>query len=139
MLRLEHINIVVSDIEPTLKFLRAAFPDWDIRGEGRDEWEGHPRRWLHFGDNDNYLTLNDHGRGAQRDLKGTSPGLAHIGFEVPSVGDVIARLKEAGFEPSHLGASHPYRNNVYYIDDGGLEFEFTEYLSEAPEEKNLYV
>jgi len=139
MLKLEHVNLVVTDIDPTLSFLQAAFPDWRVRGEGRDEWKGHPRRWLHFGDDDFYLTLNDFGRGRQRDLASSEPGLAHIGFEVPDLDSVRARLKEAGHEPHHLGAEHPYRKNLYYIDGDGLEFEFVEYFSTVPAKKNSYV
>jgi len=139
MPKLEHLNLVVTAIDPTLTFLQAAFPDWRVRGEGRDDWKGMPRRWLHVGDDDTYLTLNDFGRGAQRDLASATPGLAHIGFEVASLDDVAARLKEAGYAPHHLGAKHPHRKNLYYIDDEGLEFEFVEYLSTDPEKKNSYV
>ncbi len=139
MQRLEHVNLVVTDIDPTLSFLQAAFPAWRVRGEGRDEWKGMPRRWLHVGDDDFYVTLNDFGRGKQRDLASAEPGLAHIGFEVASLDDVAARLKEAGYAPHHLGAQHPYRKNLYYIDGEGLEFEFVEYLSDDPEKKNSYV
>lgn len=136
--RLEHANIVLTDIEPALAFLRAAFPDWRVRGEGRSEWYGKPRRWLHFGDDDFYVTLNDDGEGAPRALDGHQPGLAHLGFVVPSLDDVITRLKAAGHEIDHQGPEHPFRRNVYYVVDG-LEFEFVEYFSDKPEEKNLYV
>ena len=139
MPKLEHINLVVADIDPTLSFLTAAFPEWRLRGEGRDEWHGMPRRWVHFGDDETYITLNDFGKGPNRDLKSNSPGLAHIGFEVASVDLLISRLKQAGHEPSHPGTPHPHRRNVYYIDETGLEFEFTEYLSDKDEERNLYV
>lgn len=138
-LKLEHINLVVTDIDPTLNFLQAAFPDWHIRGEGRDEWKGMPRRWLHIGDDDFYLTLNDFGRGRQRDLASAEPGLAHIGFEVASLDALADRLEKAGHQPHHQGAEHPHRKNLYYIDDEGLEFEFVEYLSNKPEERNSYV
>jgi catechol 2,3-dioxygenase-like lactoylglutathione lyase family enzyme len=139
MPRLEHANIVVADIEPTLAFLKAAFPQWRVRGEGRDEWCGKPRRWLHFGDDGFYVTLNDNGEGKQRDLAGHAPGLAHLGFEVSSLDEVIGRLKEAGHEVDHSGPDHPHRRNAYFIDAAGLEFEFVEYLSDRPEERNLYV
>ncbi|MFQ5562938.1 MAG: VOC family protein [Parvularculaceae bacterium] len=139
MPRIEHANLVVTAIGPTLDFLKAAFPDWRVRGGGDGDWYGKPRRWVHFGDDDFYVTLNDNGEGAQRDLAGHAPGLAHIGFEVPSVDAVVARLKEAGHEPSQWGPDHPYRRNVYFIDGEGLEFEFVEYLSDVPEEKNQYV
>lgn len=136
---IEHANIVVTRLEPTLAFLKAAFPDWRVRGEGNGAWNGKPRRWLHFGDDDFYLTLNDNGEGAQRDLSGHAPGLAHIGFAVPSLDDVMTRLARAGYEISHHGEEHPFRRNVYYIDDEGLEFEFVEYLTDIPPQKNLYM
>ena len=137
MSKLEHINLVVSDIEPALTFLMAAFPHWQIRTEGRDEWHGHPRRWLHVGDDETYVTLNDFGVGPQRDLSSNQPGLAHIGFEVPSLDEVKENLARAGFEPSDNGRDHPFRKNVYYIDAEGLEWEFVEYLSSDPARRNL--
>ena len=56
MPKLEHANLVLTKIEPTLKFLETAFPEWRIRGEGKSDWYGKPRRWLHFGDDDSYVT-----------------------------------------------------------------------------------
>ena len=69
--KLEHANIVVTDIAPTLAFLQTAFPAWRVRGEGNGDWYGKPRRWLHFGDDDVYVTLNDNGEGAQREILAT--------------------------------------------------------------------
>lgn len=139
MPKLEHVNLVVTDIDPTLTFLKIAFPEWSIRGEGQSEWRGRPRRWVHFGDDDTYVTLNDHGDGEQRDLKGYDPGLAHVGFVVSSLDAIVERLKRAGYTPHHLGEDHPHRKNNYFIDNEGLEFEFVEYLSVNPAEKNLYL
>lgn len=141
--RIEHVNLIVAAIEPTAAFLTAAFPHWRIRGEGGGEWAGVPRRWAHVGDDDHYLTLNEFhipkaARGRQRDLQSAEPGLAHIGFEVSDLNAVVSRLTDAGYEPHHMGEVHPHRRNLYYINDEGLEFEFVEYRSAIPEEKNLY-
>lgn len=136
--RLEHANLVVADLEPALAFLSAAFPDWRVRGQGESEWYGTARRWLHFGDDDFYVTINDDGEGEARDLQGHTPGLAHLGFVVSGLDDVVARLKAAGYEPRLFGPVHPHRRNVYFLDVNGLEFEFVEYFSDKPEEKNLY-
>jgi hypothetical protein len=136
--RLEHANLVVSDIDLTLQFLQTAFPDWRIRGEGHSEWYGKPRRWLHFGDDDFYLTLNDDGEGPPRNREGHGRGLAHLGFVVSSMDAVTARLEAAGYESHNRGVEHPFRRNIYFIDGEGLEFEFVEYLSDKPEEKNQY-
>lgn len=138
MTRLEHANLVVTQIDPTLKFLKTAFPHWQVRGEGRDAWNGKPRRWVHFGDDRFFLTLNDNGEGSQRDLAGHAPGLAHIGFEVNSLAEIEKRLGAAGYEPRVRGPEMTGRRNVYYVDPEGLEFEFVEYLSDDPAVRNEY-
>ncbi|WP_425411085.1 VOC family protein [Hyphococcus sp.] len=141
--RLEHVNVIVTDLDRTAHFLMTAFPDWRIRGQGGGEWAGAPRRWAHVGDDANYLTLNEFrlpaaARGRHRDLQGTEPGLAHFGFEVADLDAVMARLEKAGYAPDHQGEDHPHRRNIYYVNEEGLEFEFVEYFSGKPEEKNLY-
>lgn len=78
MIRLEHANLVVKDISATLDFIQTAFPDWKIRGQGEMTWHGKPRRWLHVGDDDYYLTLNDDGEGKLRDLSGHTPDHAPL-------------------------------------------------------------
>ena len=137
--RLEHANIVASKIEPTLDFLLAAFPEWRVRGSGEGDWYGKPRRWLHVGDDDTFITLNDDGEGSQRDPKGHASGVAHVGFVVADLDAVVARLAVKGHAPDHFGPQHPHRRNVYFYDPDGLEFEFVEYFSDKPDEKNLYV
>lgn len=136
--RLEHVNLVVPELGPTLDFLRVAFPQWRVRGEGTNEWFGRPRRWLHFGDDNFYVTLNDGGEGPARDLDGHAPGLAHIGFVVEDSDAVRDRLIAHGHEVHMHGGDHPFRKTVYFVDPAGIEFEFMQYLSDAPEEKNLY-
>ena len=138
MVRLEHVNLVVKNIPDTLKFLRTAFPEWRIRGQGRSEWYGRERNWLHVGTDDYYITLNDQAEGENRNLRGYAPGLAHIGFCVEDSEAVSHRLQDAGYEIATIGADHPYRKTIYFIDPAGFEFEFIEYLSDKPEEKNMY-
>lgn len=144
MPKIEHVNLFVTQVEKTLDFLQAAFPEWRVRGEGGGEWAGAPRRWLHVGDDEFYLTLNDFTpnggapAGRQRKRDSTGLGLAHIGFEVASLDDVAARLEKAGYAPHHHGEGHPHRRNLYFLDNEGLEFEFVEYLSDVPAERNLY-
>ncbi len=142
-MRLEHANIVVTAVEPTIRFVTAAFPGWRVRGRGNEPFAGMPREWVHVGDDDNYLALTAYdlpsgAKGRARDLKSAAPGLAHVGFEVADLDAVVARLKAAGFEADHWGPGHPHRRNVYYIDGEGLEFEFVEYRSNDPQEKNDY-
>lgn len=138
MIRFEHANLVVTDMAATLDFILTAFPDWRIRGQGEMEWHGKPRRWLHVGDDETYVTLNNDGEGENRDLKGHSPGLAHLGFVVDDLDGVIARLEAKGHRIEIQGVEHPFRRNVYFLDPAGFEFEFVQYLSDVPAERNLY-
>jgi hypothetical protein len=52
--RLEHANICVRDIEPMMRFLQTAFPEFRMRGEGKSR-DG--TRWVHMGTNDTYIAL----------------------------------------------------------------------------------
>jgi predicted enzyme related to lactoylglutathione lyase len=137
MFHIEHLNLVVRDIPATLKFYQAAFPHWRIRDEDEGEWSGKSRKWLHFGDDYQYLAFGDNGVGDNRDLSGHQTGLAHFAFVVSNLDALIDRLAEAGFAVDKDGADEPYRKNLYFIDPNGFEVEFVEYLSDIPEQRNL--
>ena len=124
---LEHVNLVVTDINAMLKFYRAAFPHWHVRDEGFSDWYGKPRKWLHFGDDEHYIALCDNGEGANRDLTGHSVGLAHFAYVTNDLAAVIDRLTNAGYAISNPGVTEPFRKNVYFIDPAGFEVEFVEY------------
>ena len=136
-MHLEHVNLVVSDMDVMLHFYRAAFPHWYIRDEGHGEWHGKPRKWLHFGDDYHYLALSDHGEGENRELAGHSVGFAHFAYVTNNLNAVIARLNTAGYAIAKPGADDPYRKTVYFVDPAGFEVEFVEYLSDIPAERNL--
>ena len=142
MVRLEHVNLVMEDIQPTLDFLLIAFPHWKVRGEGEMVWgrgeNAIPRHWLHVGDDDYYLTLNDNGQGENRDVSTVQVGVAHIGFVVDNLAQLISRLAKQGFTVDITGQDHPFRQTVYYNDPAGFQFEFLQYHSDKPEEKNMY-
>lgn len=138
MITLEHINLVVTDIEKALTFYKAAFPHWAIRGGDASEWYGKPRNWVHFGDDYQYIAFNDDGVGRNRDLTGHQIGLAHFAFVTSDIKGVIDRLARAGFAIDKAGAEDKYRENVYFIDPNGYEVEFVQYLSDLPIERNYY-
>jgi catechol 2,3-dioxygenase-like lactoylglutathione lyase family enzyme len=138
MVRLEHVNLVVKEIQPTLNFLLTAFPKWNVRGSGAGVWGTTQRHWVHVGDADYYITLNDQAEGELRNINGITPGLAHLGFVVDDLNDLIERLISKGFEVDILGRDHPYRQTVYFCDPAGFQFEFMQYNSLKPEEKNMY-
>ena len=137
-MKVEHVNLVVNDLTETLAFYQAAFPHWSVRGQGQQDWYGTHRRWLHFGDDFNYLTFNDQGTGNNRDLSSSQLGLAHIGFETKNLDAIVQRLHQAGFSKQKSGVEGNHRKNAYFIDPNGFEIEFVEYLSDLPQERNQY-
>lgn len=136
MLYIEHLNLVVNDIPKTLTFYQAAFPHWKVRSEGTADWYGVTRHWLHFGDDYQYLTFNDDGVAENRDLSGHQVGLAHFAFVTNNLNEIKKRLAMAGFDVHKVGAEHPHRANLYFLDPNGFEIEFVEYFSDLPEERN---
>lgn len=139
MSHLEHINLVVPNIEEMLTFYQAAFPHWHIRDQNQGEWYGKPRRWLHFGDDYQYIALSDHGESENRDLEGYQTGLAHFAYVTNNLDSIIKRLTQAGFSIAQDGSDNPYRKNIYFIDPAGFEVEFVEYLTDVPMQRNSTV
>ncbi|MEL0646509.1 VOC family protein [Pseudoalteromonas agarivorans] len=133
---LEHVNLVANDIDSMLEFYQAAFPYWSIRSEGKGDWYGKPRRWVHFGDETHYIAISDHGEGENRYLSGHQVGFAHFAYVTSNINAVVTRLKKAGFNISKNGSANPFRKNVYFIDPAGFEIEFVEYFSDIPSERN---
>ncbi|PKH07879.1 VOC family protein [Moritella sp. Urea-trap-13] len=138
MIHLEHVNLIVRDIEETLTFYRAAFPHWSIRGGDKGEWSGKPRNWVHFGDDYQYLAFGDNGVGENRDLAGHQVGLAHFAYVTDDIAGVIARLTEAGFSIAKDGMDDDYRKNIYFLDPNGYEVEFVQYNTDIPSLRNRY-
>jgi catechol 2,3-dioxygenase-like lactoylglutathione lyase family enzyme len=133
-MHLEHLNLGVNNIENTLTFYRAAFPHWRIRDSGEDE--GASSKWVHFGDDRQFLTFNETGSADLTIKKDSHLGFGHMGYVVVALDALVTRLTNAGFEGHHYGAQNPYRENVYFYDPNGLEVEFVEYLSDIPSERN---
>ncbi|SFB88075.1 VOC family protein [Pseudoalteromonas denitrificans] len=138
MIQLEHLNLVVKNIPKSLEFYQAAFPHWSVRGGDKGEWFGKPRNWIHFGDDYQYLSLNDNGESNNRNLNGHQVGLAHFAFVTNDIDSMISRLADAGFISDKEGAPDDYRQNVYYIDPDGYEVEFVQYNSDIPSRRNRY-
>jgi catechol 2,3-dioxygenase-like lactoylglutathione lyase family enzyme len=132
--RLEHANLSVRDIDATLKFLQAAMPELRLR---HDATGGRGRRWVHVGTEDSYLALCE----AVSDASAPpgSAGLEHLGFEVADVAAVRDRLIAAGYEESEPPVQHAYRTRIYFRDADGNEWEFVEYRSDVPAERNDYL
>jgi catechol 2,3-dioxygenase-like lactoylglutathione lyase family enzyme len=135
--RLDHANLTVRDVDETLRFLEAAFPEFRIRAEGKT-WSG--ARWVHVGTHDVYLALQQAtAEPAERWIPyAGKPGTNHLGFEVDDVSSLRSRLRAAGYEDTTVPNRHPYRRRVYFHDRDGNDWEFVEYLSADPEKRHDY-
>lgn len=134
--RLEHANLCVRDIDAMIRFLQTAFPEFRIR---RDVLEG-DARWVHIGTDETYIALNAARRQpaeAWTPYEGT-PGVNHLAYEVDDVDGLRSRLRAAGYRDSTVPNAHPFRKRVYFYDPEGNDWEFVEYFSSDPAERNDY-
>lgn len=134
----EHANITVLDAKKAIHFLTTAIPSWAVRGQGKMNWFGKEIQWFHVGDEYSYIAVQDGGEGVVQDWKGNRAGVKHIGIVVTDLEFLITRLSEAGYPVDHAGSAHPHRRNVYFFDTNNIQYEFIEYYSVDPEEKNEY-
>ena len=135
-IRLEHANMVVRSIDDAVRFLTAALPEFRIRREGLNEGQ----RWMHIGTDDTYIALNEASdepaeKWVPYDGK---PGINHLGYEVDDVEALRDRLAAAGFKDSTYPNNHPHRKRVYFHDADGNDWEFVQYFSDDPAERNDY-
>jgi len=135
--RLEHANITVRDIDGMIRFIRTALPGWRIR---HDETDADGERWVHIGSDDHYLALNKATEPPAEPWEpyGGKPGVNHLAFEVDDVDAVRDRLRAAGYTDTTVPNAHPHRRRVYFNDAEGNDWEFVQYLSDLPEERNDY-
>ncbi|MCO7223733.1 VOC family protein [Pleionea sp. CnH1-48] len=135
----EHANICVGNLDETLRFLQTALPSYKVRGEHFESGATPPYRWVHFGDDEHYLALQDAVEESTESFGGYKKlGLNHIGFRVDSVSDLIKRLQDIDYHPHSVSTSHPHRTRAYFHTPDGLEWEFVEYHSQQADERNNY-
>ena len=135
-IRLEHANLSVRDFDGMVRFLTTAFPDFRVRREGSRDG----RRWMHLGTDDTYIALSEAAvEPAERWVPyAGKPGVNHLGYVVDDAEGVRDRLAAAGFRDSTYPNAHPHRNRVYFHDPDGNDWEFVEYFSDDPAERNDY-
>jgi catechol 2,3-dioxygenase-like lactoylglutathione lyase family enzyme len=135
--RLEHANLCVRDVDAMIRFLQTAFPEFHVRADHTDE-DG--SRWVHVGNDETYVALSEAWVPGDAPFAAYSgvPGVNHLGFEVDDADDLRERMLAAGFEESTVPNSHPHRRRVYFLDPEGNDWEFVQYFSSAPAERNDY-
>lgn len=135
--RLEHANMAVRDVDGMIRFLQAAFPEFRIRRDGVND---RGERWVHIGTDDTYIALNEATAPADREWEPYSgaPGVNHLGFETDDVDGIRRRMMEGGYEESTVPNEHPHRKRIYFYDPEGNDWEFVQYYSQDPAERNDY-
>lgn len=122
-LRIEHVNITVSDPERTACLLEKLF-DWHIRWSGPAQIGGHS---IHVGSQDHYVALyspETAARPAQNYAKGKP--LNHVGVEVDDLDATEARVISEGLKPFSHDDYEPGRR-FYFFDPDGIEYEVVSY------------
>lgn len=131
---LEHANITVNDLQEAIKFFQTAFPHFKIRGGGHGQ-----REWVHLGDDDTYIAINQATQTVLRAEKNyEAAGINHIGFVVQDVEEIAKNLLSNGYKRDFPKAVEQFRVRDYFADADGNQYEFVQYLSEVPAEKNSY-
>lgn len=135
MAYLEHANITVGSLDEAVAFLQTALPEWKVRHRGA----GMHGPWLHIGTDETYLALEE----ASQNERGpraayADPGVNHLGFVVPDAEVVAERMRADGYREGFQAPPHPWRRRVYFFDRDDNEWEFVEYFSEDPAERNDY-
>ncbi len=140
-LLIEHANITVASIDEAKAFLGLAFPDFRERGRGYLQGGEEAGEWMHFGNDETYLALQQNRQHSdRRDSTYENDGINHLGFVTDNLDELLERMEEAGYKPSDASVldGHPFRRRAYLFDKNGFEWEFVEYLSDRPEERNEY-
>jgi catechol 2,3-dioxygenase-like lactoylglutathione lyase family enzyme len=122
---LEHVYLTVTDLDRTLAYYRAFFPEWVVRWEGKSS----TGRWVHLGPagdgQPGYLSLAEDPRAATIQPY-TTAGPQHVGFAHPDVNALIDRVR-ATAQPSDVVDDGAYRR-AYFDDPDGIEIEFVQKL-----------
>ena len=136
--QLEHANITVQDIDRAIQFLSTAFPHLKVRGGGESDHGTWQKKWLHLGTDDTYVALEETTIAAKTDRKpAEETGINHVGFVVDDVEGIQQKMEAAGYK-SAMAEPHPFRKRLYVTDGDGITWEFVEYVSEDPAERNDY-
>jgi catechol 2,3-dioxygenase-like lactoylglutathione lyase family enzyme len=118
--RFERINQICQDLEATRKFYQLIFPDWHVRAEG----EGEGWRWMHFGNEQFYLSLSQPPNPGERSTTGH---LDHVGFVIDDGNALMQLLKANGIEHFNIDDSPETKFRIYVSDPDGTAIEFVEY------------
>lgn len=123
-MRLEHVNISVTDPRATAAILSDLF-GWHTRWEGPAKDDGFT---VHVGDDHGYLALYAPagGQNPVGDTYHLTGGLNHVGIVVDDLDAVEARVKAHGYVPNSHADYEPGRR-FYFDGPDGIEYEVVSY------------
>lgn len=126
--RLEHVNITVSDPKATATRLCEIF-DWKVRWQGEAKNHG---TTYHVGSDDTYLAVYALGdpKEPAEDSYTTRGGLNHVGLVVNDLAATEKRVRQAGYVP-HSHANYEPGQRFYFADSDGIDFEVIAYDDES--------
>lgn len=123
-MRLEHVNVSVTDPKATARILSELF-GWTIRWEGPAKDNGFT---VHVGDDAGYLALYAPagGQSPVGDTYHLTGGLNHIGIVVDDLDKVEEMVVARGYLP-HNHADYEPGRRFYFDGPDGIEFEVVAY------------
>lgn len=122
--RLEHVNVTVTDAERTAAMLCDIF-GWHVRWKG-DSMKGGAS--MHIGTEDQYVAVYalPEVEASNESSYTHAGGLNHIAFVVDDLDAIEARVRAAGFEPGSFADYEPGRR-FYFWDHDNIEYEVLSY------------
>ena len=122
-LRLEHVNVSVTDPERAARLMQDIF-GWRIRWQGPARDDG---RVIHVGTDDYYVALwtGPELAGQAGDFDKGRP-LNHIGVEVEDLDATEQKIRAAGLKTMSHADYEPGRR-FYFLDPDGIEYEVVSY------------
>lgn len=123
--RFEHVNLSVQNLVASQQFYQTLFPDWYVRAEGTNQDD----RWMHFGNDQFYLALNDAPGSTRTHHPYESIGINHIGFVIEDA-EKMRSLLEANHIEYYTYDSPETKARLYVNDPDGNEIELVEYQPE---------
>src|SRR5580698_10884357 len=110
-LRIEHVNVTVSDPDRVATLLQALF-DWRVRWRGPAMAGGHT---IHVGDDACYVAVYAPPNTRRQKSFAKGQPLNHIGVEVDDLDATETKVLAAGLETFSHGDYHP-RRRFYFMD-----------------------
>ena len=136
-MRIQHVGLVVSDLERSRRFYRDALGLEEVPRPTNFTFDG---AWFRFGEHELHLLTEAHTTGGAGQPDGGGAGAErglthHLAFEVGDLAEARARLAEAGVELS--GGPMPRGDGVtqmFFVDPDGYVLEYFERTGEDQSE-----